>query len=67
MKKPERHDTILMTLQEAARYSGVPYTSLRDLVLNGHLPRVQLGDSRRIWIKRADLQRLIDTNTTRTK
>jgi hypothetical protein len=56
--------TTLVTLQDAAAEYGPPYTSLRDLVIQGHLPRVQLGDSRRIWVKRADLERLIGNSTT---
>jgi hypothetical protein len=52
--------TTLVTLQRAAAETGAPYTSLRDLVIQGHLRRVQLGDSRRIWVKRADLERLIE-------
>ena len=35
--------TSLLTLQQASAQTGVPYTSIRDLVLQGHLPRVQLG------------------------
>jgi hypothetical protein len=54
----------LITLQEASEEYGPPYTSLRDLVIAGHLPRVQLGDSRRIWVRRADLERLIANSTT---
>jgi hypothetical protein len=48
----------LLTLQEASAEYGLPYTSLRDLVIAGHLPRVQLGDSVRIRIRRGDLERL---------
>jgi hypothetical protein len=48
------------TLQDAAAETGVPYTSLRDLVLSGALKRVQLGDSRRIWVRASDLERLIN-------
>ena len=47
----------LLTLQEAAEETGVPYTSLRDLVVRGHLARVHLGDTKRIRIRRADLER----------
>lgn len=54
---------VLLTLQQAAAESGVPYTSVRKLVLQGHLPRVQLGDSKRTWVKRADLERLIAAST----
>jgi len=57
--------TKLVTLQDAAAEYGPPYTSLRDLVIQGHLPRVTLGDSRRIWVKRADLERLITDSTER--
>jgi excisionase family DNA binding protein len=57
---------VLVTLQQAADYSGVPYTSIRKLVLEGHLPRVQLGDSKRTWVKRADLERLIEASTETT-
>lgn len=50
----------LLTLQGAAQLSGAPYTSLRDLVLQGHLKRVVLGESRRIWVRRADIEELIN-------
>ena len=53
------HGTALVTLQDAHEEYGPPYTSLRDLVIQGHLPRVQLGDSRRIWVRRSDLEKLI--------
>jgi hypothetical protein len=62
MRKSEtanRARPTLVTLQQAEEEYGPPYTSLRDLVIQGHLPRVQLGDSRRIWVRRADLERLI--------
>lgn len=58
---------LLLTLQEAERLSGVPYTSLRALVLDGVLPRVMLGDMRRIRIKRADLEALIERSTVTLK
>jgi hypothetical protein len=48
-----------LTLQQASAEYGPPYTSLRDLVLEGYLKRVQLGDSARIWVRRDDLERLI--------
>lgn len=55
--------SVLMTLQQASQEFGPPYMSLRDLVMQGHLPRVQLGDSRRIWVRRADLEQLINRST----
>ena len=54
---------MLLTLQQAAAETGVPYTSVRKLVIDGHLPRVQLGDSRRTWVKRSDLEQLIAIST----
>jgi len=51
----------LMTLQDAEAEYGPPYTSWRDLVLQGYLQRVQLGDSRRIWVKRADVERIANS------
>lgn len=62
-KKPAPSRPVLVTLQQAAAETGVPYTSIRKLVIDGHLARVQLGDSRRTWIKRVDLERLIATST----
>ncbi len=60
-KQPqERKEPTLATLSQASAELGVPYTSLRDLVVRGHLPVVRLPDSRRIWVRRADLKRLID-------
>ena len=49
----------LLTLQQAASETGVPYASLRKLVQGGYLDRVQLGDSKRTWIRRVDVERLI--------
>jgi hypothetical protein len=57
-------ESILITLQQGAQESGVPYTSLRKLTLDGHLARVQLGNSRRTWIRRVDLERLIANSTS---
>jgi excisionase family DNA binding protein len=53
----------LLTLQQASREFGPPYTSLRDLVIRGHLPGVRLGDGRRIWVRRTDLERLVERST----
>lgn len=55
--------TKLVTLQQASKETGVPYTTLRDLVLRGLLPCVRLGDTRRLWIKARDLELLIHRST----
>jgi hypothetical protein len=52
----------LVTLQAASDEWGVPYTSLRDLVIQGLLPRVRLGHSRRIWVSRDALEAFLKRN-----
>jgi excisionase family DNA binding protein len=54
---------ILMTLQQASAYLGMPYMSVRKLVLDGDLLRVELGQSSRIWVKRADVDDLVNRST----
>ncbi len=49
----------LLSAQDAAKYLGVPYTTLRDWVLRGHLPVVRAPESRRMWFDRDDLDRAI--------
>lgn len=50
----------LLSAQDAAAYTGFPYTTLRDAALRGHLPIVRIPGSRRMWFDRADLDRAID-------
>jgi hypothetical protein len=50
----------LLTLQRASQESGIPTTTLRDLHFRGHLPIVRLPGCRRWWVRREDLQRLIE-------
>jgi hypothetical protein len=50
----------LLSAQAAAAYLGVPYTSLRDWALRGHVPIVRVPDCRRLWFDRRDLDRAID-------
>jgi excisionase family DNA binding protein len=50
----------LLSAQGAAKYLGVPYTSLRDWALRGHIPIVRVPDCRRLWFDRKDLDRAID-------
>ncbi len=47
----------LAPAKQAARETGIPYTTLRDLVFQGRLPVVRIG---RAWFfERADLERFI--------
>jgi hypothetical protein len=50
----------LLSAQDAASYMGVPYTSLRDWALRGHVPIVRVPDCRRLWFDRRDLERCIE-------
>ena len=49
----------LMTLREVSREFGPSYSSVRDLVLEGTLPSLKLGNNSRIWVRRADVERLM--------
>jgi excisionase family DNA binding protein len=57
-----------MDLRSAAAYLGCSYWTLRDLVLNGHIPAVRIPSPRardgrvmrRILIDSRDLERLIE-------
>jgi hypothetical protein len=50
----------LLSAQAAAKYLGVPYTSLRVWALRGHLPIVRVPECRRLWFDRRDLDRAVD-------
>jgi predicted site-specific integrase-resolvase len=49
----------LLSAQRAAKNLGVPYASLRDWALRGHIPIVRVPDCRRLWFDRKDLDRAI--------
>lgn len=51
--------SVLVTLQQAAKEYGPAMGTLRDMVYSGHLERIQLADSRRIYIRRSQLEQLI--------
>lgn len=50
----------LLSAQDAAEYLGVPYTTLRDWALRGHVPVVRAPQSRRMWFDRRDLDRIVE-------
>jgi excisionase family DNA binding protein len=53
----------LAPAKEIARETGIPYTSLRDLVFRGELPVLRIG---RAWyFERADVDRYIETRKER--
>jgi excisionase family DNA binding protein len=49
-----------MTPRQAERETGLTYTLIRDLHRRGHLPVVKLPGTRRWWIRRTDLDALIE-------
>jgi hypothetical protein len=51
----------LLNAQAAAKYLGVPYTSLRDWALRGHVPIVRVPNCRRLWFDRRDLDRAVES------
>jgi excisionase family DNA binding protein len=57
----------LLSARQAAAYTGLSYTYLRDLVRAGQLPVVKFGDGKwaRWFFRREHLDTLIDTHTER--
>ena len=56
----------LVTAQQASEITGIPYGTLRDLHFRGHLPVVKLPDCDRWWIRREDLDSLIERSVEKT-
>jgi excisionase family DNA binding protein len=54
--------TRLFDVPSAARYLGLSPWTIRDLIANGALPRVTIGDMRRILIDRHDCDQLIESS-----
>jgi len=50
----------LLSAQDAAAYTGWPYTTLRDAALNGYIPVVRIPGQKRMWFDRRDLDRVIE-------
>ncbi len=63
----------VLDLRAGAKYLGISYWSLRDLVINGHVPAVRLPCPRttngrimrRVLVDRRDLDALIDRSRER--
>lgn len=58
MKPPSPIEPRLLSQQEGARYLGISYWTLRDLVFRRELPFVKIG--RRILVDRKDLESYLD-------
>lgn len=60
------HAHRLLTIRSASERTGIPVSTLHALVARGIMAEVRLpGAERRIWIREADLDQLIERNTTR--
>jgi excisionase family DNA binding protein len=64
-KNQSKEESRLMGLKEAAKYLGVSYWTVREIVWSGALPMVKLpnkngGQCRKILIDRRDLDGLIE-------
>ncbi len=66
-EKTSTRSNRLVTLMAASEELGVPYTSMRDLVIRGFLPRMRLGDSKRIWVSREAIERLMTQSEERIR
>ena len=58
-RRPPKATARLLTLESIRDEYGPPTNSLRDLINRGVLPIVRFPGSRRIWIERAEVERLI--------
>jgi excisionase family DNA binding protein len=52
--------SVLMTVEAAAKWSGIPYTTILQWVHEGLLPVFQPNGKKRYWIRRAALDAFID-------
>ena len=56
-----RPNARLVSLKNAAEEYGLPYHTLLELIQRGHLPKVQLPNSRSIYLERRDLDAAIES------
>ena len=58
MTQPSLSEPRLLSQQEAARYLGISYWTVRDLVFRREIPFIKIG--RRILVDRFDLDTYLD-------
>jgi len=56
-------DLTLLSIKEAAALLGRPYLFVYRLTKAGQLPVVKFGDTRRFFVRQADLEKLIAAST----
>src|SRR4029450_10713910 len=59
MARVTSETSVLMTVEQAAKWSGIPYTTLLQWVHEGILPVVQPPGKKRYWIRREALTAFI--------
>lgn len=59
-RPPATQHPRLLTAQAAAALLGLPYTTVRDLLLRGTLPRVEVPGLRRLLVDADALERLVE-------
>lgn len=57
--------TRLLDLRKAAAETGLAYGAIYALITKGVLPVVKFPDHRRLYVRREDLDRLIEQHTER--
>ena len=58
MTQPSVSEPRLLSQQEAARYLGISYWTVRDLVFRREIPFIKIG--RRVLVDRLDLDAYLD-------
>jgi excisionase family DNA binding protein len=64
MTQPSVSEPRLLSQQEAARYLGISYWTVRDLVFRREIPFIKIG--RRILVDRLDLDAYLDRSKIHT-
>jgi len=56
----ESKRSMLVSLTTAAGELGIPYSSLREVLVRGELKHVRLSGRGRYWLRRSDLEKFIE-------
>jgi excisionase family DNA binding protein len=59
----ESKRSMLVSLTAAASELGIPYSSLREVLVRGELKHVRLSGRGRYWVRRTDLDKFIENST----
>ena len=59
----ENKRSMLVSLSAAATELGIPYSSLREVLVRGELKHVRLSGRGRYWLRRSDLEKYLERST----